>query len=586
MTGNTTTMIEDSKEESQGAMTFENLDNDDKDNLYDGFNGWTLGWPTDEVNGGDDELVKIIAKVKPLNIDQSKITLEAIKGHLNISIWKSNDKSAGQYNLGDPLTFTSTGEWLAVELWVEGTKPHTKQQGTILSLKYENGGEGACAEDKVAITIVGVDELRWKGKKNGFSAFTPGGLVNISNTLDADPVNYVGTGVNNNRVFVGARKDNPTIPRNKVELEVELSVIPIHSLSIYLRSFDIDDPSSDLGFIDPNDGGITTTGYYSGTNNTISYTPHEDNRGEVKGLKAGYIDKQNTQGIATMVFGTSSKIEKIDFTTTLHAGDSFRVVANGDKDFLNSLENLDQLDHFKIADPKVSYPLARAEVLLSDKYTSPILCVWRILHIEHDAMQDYSWGGTIGHNFQRQGVFTDIEDLNPSSSFVLSSSVKRLSKPKGKYSSLVNENLGGSYYVPFFLDESLNLASTSNGRFEKGDLELGYPTSISFGGTDIRGNGGDGNSIGNIFTNQFIEFSSSKNIVGSGMNCNLTTGTKYKGTVNSFYKDKLTGKFHWDITVPNVSDLTIFNGGQFSTGGSINIATASTKSIVTDKLLI
>ena len=78
-------------------------------------------------------------------------------------------------------------------------------------------------------------------------------------------------------------------------------------------------------------------------------------------------------------------------------GDNYRIAASADRDTLVRLENIDSRDNSNIVDPAIaasSNPAQRAAapVRMAGAYTSKLLTVWRILHLEIDGMLG---GGTL-----------------------------------------------------------------------------------------------------------------------------------------------------------------------------------------------
>ena len=366
-------MIPEADELCKGAQTFVNLDNDDKDDKYD-----TSTTDTDVTS--ENEMVKLILRIEP-KAATGIAKLTAPEGAANIKVW-TNAMKKGEYVLGTalavPTVFTEVGNGWEKMLWVEGITAHTNQRQTKLKLTYEE--TGLKCEDDAALTIIGVKKLTWLGRTNGFTA---GGLTHDNNTLDADPNFPTGAGQpESQRVFPDGRAPAFDVFRDKVGLEVELTVQPIEDVNIYVKVFDVDDPTSAAAPIDPNDSGASGT--YVGT--ALTYTAEEDNRGEVGGKKAGELAGQDADGIATLTFTMNDLKKTNEFTVSHFAGDNYRAVANGDKDFLKELRNVDQDDGVRVVEKNVTGTAAEREVREAGKYCSPVLTVWRLLHVERDSM--------------------------------------------------------------------------------------------------------------------------------------------------------------------------------------------------------
>ncbi len=409
-----------------GAQTFVNLDNDDNDIYFDNakFEPTTGG-----VVGGDDELVRAELRLKPVDLPDKIVRLVATQGAADIKVWTDESKSGADYLLNTDIILNLDGAYLKKDLWIEGVSAHSVQQGTKLKMTYKGMDCGTMA----SITVLGVENISWIGNGNS---------VANSNNLDADP-NYFppnpipATWPSAVRVFPDARVPAYTVPLNSVQLEVTLSVTPVEPVVMYVRSFDVDDPTNNsngglpgppdpnfLQFLDPNDDPASPSGFYSGTNNSLSYTIHEDNRSS--NPKAGAFTGQIGNS-ASIPFTSASSTKKIDFPSiSMHPGDSYRAVVNGDKDFLENLENLDNRDEYKIVD-KFALGLGTTplEILLPLKYASPVLTIWRFLHVEGDQMNNFSdisngnslkvtfrdFAGTLGEGnqiFQLQSADVDI----------------------------------------------------------------------------------------------------------------------------------------------------------------------------------
>lgn len=425
----TETRLTPAEEFARGAQTWVNLDNDDRDAAFDF---------VDNPVRDEDEMIRLTVRMAGTGIAGGVARLvPQINGEFDpsIRIWQTRDKQAGtEYVLGTPLTgFTVDGGVLSKDLWVEGIRPHSLQRQTRLVLRHT---ASEFVNDAVAITVLGVQSLDWLGRGNGF---TPDSMNHDSDTLDRLPTP---AGIDTFRVFPDARTPLFNLPRHFVDIRVQLTVAPVEPVNLFLRAFDLDDPSDELAFIDPNDTGVG--GNYSGT--AIPYTADEDNRGTVGGLKAGLFTGQDAHGIAQLIFPTGVTSRTIEFQVSQHPGDNYRVVANGDRDFLLTLRNRDQDDQFRIVDPAVAGGAADREVRLAANYASLPLTVWRLLHVEIDSM-----GPVVGN-----AVFGNVTGFASAVGPPISTAVTTLT---------VDVNLD---------DGSRNRGSIppANGRFENGKVEL------------------------------------------------------------------------------------------------------------------
>lgn len=410
-------LIPDSEEQYPGAQTFVNLDNDDCDAHFDR--------EDDIVQNGDNEFIKIhlFFTIKQLQRPgrgaettaergpgdyQAALDLAGNTSISGVRLWKSADKSAGEYMTGDPLELTPTGltdyeAWL----WAEGTEAHTLQQQVQFLSRFYEDPEPICTGDVVSITVVGVDKMEWIGVENGFT----GDGKNNSNILDPNVMGNPDAGV---RVFPEKKSPDKNAPSmNSVKLEITMSVDPPASQSIYLRPFDLDDPTNTgesdpnyLLFVDPNDGGPDgMDGVYVGAPTTaqqLSYTKDNDNRGAAtipvttgnlagsanllpkKEGKIAGISDEDANGIYEKT-NLSSKTWNVTFYVSQFCGDSYKVALHNDHQFLVNTRNRDKFDGPNIVDVCTAQPSGNCTPI-SASLTSPALTVWRTLHIEYDRM--------------------------------------------------------------------------------------------------------------------------------------------------------------------------------------------------------
>lgn len=425
--------IDDTLEKSRGSMTFVNLDNDDGDDIFD--------INDTDVVGGDDELVKVELKLMPALLyqtgyfDTGNITFSATAGAGDIRVYFDVNK-ATPYTLGDTIAASDFTEGLlggTKTIYIEGVQAHTLQKQTEFAFEFSNGVDSFI--DEGSLTVVGVDSIVWEGKNNS---------VNNSNILDADP-SYLRIPAGSRpstlavispvRVFPGKRlvgaAPEPS-PRNKVDVKVTLTVAPTYDFSLFLKAFDMDDPTEDQGVAD--DDSID-----------------EDNRGcanfivfcsPATFVTGAFIDPVSAalDGEYEMEFKASLTTldEKVEFEVTMQPGDNFAVASNADKDFVDFLQNddipktsaagvfpvtftstqLEVEDNLRITDSrKISATIADNEILEAEHYMSQILTVWRFLHFEVDSMAAPPIVGLDKNTVDREisrirsvgGVATEIE---------------------------------------------------------------------------------------------------------------------------------------------------------------------------------
>lgn len=507
--------IPEEEEFKKGSQTFVNMDNDDDGARFD-------TGTTDVSIAGEDEMVKLILRLKPKDLDRGNVRLEAATGAEYIKVWKEANKTT-EYVLGSPLVvpndFRVEGDFLITNLYVEGIKHHTDQRQTQLRMVYS---EIPDCPDEVALTIIGIEKIEWIGKNNS---------LNDDNTLTADTNFPAGLGVKAWRVFPDARLIGGAIevsPRDKVDVKATLTVKPIEAVKIYFDSFDVDDPSIDHPPVDDE-------------------TVPEDNREPVLALKAGQFTAE-AGGILEQDFDDQE--ETFEFQVTHQPGDNFRVVGNGDRDFLSDLENNDNLwagndDKLRITNKFIGGATAvDKEIREPAHYASDVLTVWRFLHVEVDSM-----GAVTGNE-----VSGEIVDMTPKDSAI----ANKL---------FVNNNLD---------DGSKNLSDVpippipkEYGRFENGILTI--PTRL--GTLNIQGNGADFVQGAAVLNMVPVSFSAIDNDwFGNSTMLGTITHITHNGT-------------HWVLMLnitnanPAVVDWPDFVGGTISAAGGSNVGIVATSAV-------
>jgi hypothetical protein len=414
-----------------GAATFENLDNDDDDGMYD-FED------TDGVVLGDNELAKLRVRVTPPQL-AGMLGLQVTP---DLRLWTTPDKAPGSLFAGGtnvllspPSGWASDGTFRYREFAIEGLDASNATADERIELQYH---EPTNVVDSTHMTVLGIDRVEWLGISNSF---------NNDHFLDDADLNWrssFATFAGNQRVFPDARWDGAQVgdARDEVFLQVTLSTLPPVPVSVYLRSFDVDDPSADSNVVDDE-------------------STADDNR-DPFALQLG-------AGSSRLDFGTGDWQRSTHFGVSLHPGDNYRVVASADEDFLTQLENDDRAftgnaDKQRIVDPQITHPAGNGvdqEVRKATDYVSPTLTVWRLLNTELDTIPALGDGNTV------VGSITGISGLGSSLRIVT-----------------VTNLLG---------DDGLDLndSATEYGRFENGTLTVGQTVT---GGaaitiTNVVGNG-------------------------------------------------------------------------------------------------
>ena len=164
----------------------------------------------------------------------------------------------------------------------------------------------------------------------------------IDSTIDNNP-NFGG----GKRIFPDWQRPNDPVNRRRVRVRAETTMV--QGQTVFFRSFDIDDPDTDTTFtIDPNG------------------TAGNDNRGTPNlGTLSAAQATTDSNGVAT-----------VEFTTTMQPGDNFMVAASTDSNYLNGVfavgTNLRDAAGNNL-------PTVKAKA-------TPMLTVWRQLHMEVDSM--------------------------------------------------------------------------------------------------------------------------------------------------------------------------------------------------------
>ncbi|MEW6737555.1 MAG: hypothetical protein AB1489_40105, partial [Acidobacteriota bacterium] len=134
---------------------------------------------------------------------------------------------------------------------------------------------------------------------------------------------------------------------------------------IFLKSFDVDDSSN-----------LFTT------DDTV---PGNDNLGPiVRGIIGDTVPGEGQLAQTTVTTtddGTGKGIAQVKFTVTMQPGDNFRVVASTDQALFNNLSIQGQ----QIMDSRTGTPQP-VPTSNSDVVSSPLLTVWRYVHLEVDSM--------------------------------------------------------------------------------------------------------------------------------------------------------------------------------------------------------
>ena len=379
-------MVPDGVEMTRGVQLFVNNDNDDQDEFFD----YEIA---DRPVPGENDLVKVVMSISPQRASGGGFgtaQLDISEGAQNIRIWEDKEMTS-RFNHRRPMEipgeFEPDGLMMKRTVWVEGSVAHNSQRGSALKFTYS---ESPKETDEASFTVIGLEKIEWEGVDNS---------ENDDDILTEDPNHGVPTAEFNTnpnnptpwfrpldpkgvRVFPGSRYVNGKPEariRNRVRAVATLSVDPVEPLTMYFRSFDVDDPTaSDKQHKEVDDE-----------------SAEEDNRGETI-AKFGKIARSDDNGIAPLEF--SSKTANMSFQVTMQPGDNFRIVGGIDRNYLMDLHNDDNLLNVGTVsnfhkqrivnryifdsrkDPE------KSEVRDHKKWISPTLTVWRRVYVEYDKM--------------------------------------------------------------------------------------------------------------------------------------------------------------------------------------------------------
>ncbi len=514
--------ITEKEEETSGAQTFVNIDNDDNDNQYDNIDN--------DVTIKDDELIKVV-----LRSSKDQVSLKVTKGENNVQFYEDEMKKS-PFDINSNITLSSLNNGIyEKELWIEGITAHHKQRGTIIELSSPDNTISCI--DRISITIIGTRRILWNGNNNGYQCAE----ITPCNTLDIDPNFPTNTALKGYRVFPGARANDVNKANDLVNFDLFLTPAPVRAMSIYVKTFDIDDPSDDTKFIDPNDDISTLSGDYSGKVG-LSFDEHNDNRGLVQGHKFGFMNGQDSNGIKKIDFNKDEQVKTIDFKVSHHPGDNYRLAANPDIDFIKNLENRDHIHKMLIVDKNVK----DKSIPSWEHHTSPVLTVWRLLHIESESMPNFEYGP---YTQQIATYMTDFLDFDVEGS---------PQSPPYNANQMITAIFSSSIVDPF---------NQGNISYGKGRFQDGYAI---FGAEDYNGTNGLVSASLNRNYHDAIIFNQPQSI--AGLNCEITAPNMntINATVDNIISSAVTptlNNYTWTLSLPNNIDLNDYAGGQIRVGG-------------------
>ena len=463
ISGDTTTKISDREEESMGVVTFVNLDNDDEDGAFD-------NQDTDGVDG-DNELVRLRLEL-PMN-SFGKVELQTDNVGEMIQLWDDagKKKKFETYNeeveVEELLRANADGSKFIRDVWVETLKPSERPKDQEFTFVFKNRlNNDDQTDDKIVLTAIGIENLEWEGIGNS---------VDDSYVLDEDPNWSSNVDGKAYRVFPGKRfhRGRPeSETRQSVWLNVELNVEPPRPVSLYFKSFDVDDPTADDDEVDQEDSAA-------------------DNRETGEFAKGKF-----PEGADIFEFEFTKKEDRFRFEVPMQPGDNLKIVGNGDEDFLEQLENDDtklsakgpvhttKIVEKNILEKEDSVGLAR--VREHEKYVSDTLVTWRKLFVEIDTMgqvQDNEYSALI-MDFRGEGSIAPLVGSTPWQKQCLLLDINLYDQLPDK------SKFGRSWYDNNFVRGKLTwdgtdviiVSHTNNANGSDDEVCVGYPASWSAAG--------------------------------------------------------------------------------------------------------
>lgn len=244
----------------------------------------------------------------------------------------------------DPLwggTSGATGQGVDNATVTFNTLSKTTKDFKTVTATIQNGGPTMTANVIVADGVKSV-------------GFEP---VDAASLIDANP--NTGSG---RRVFPDKNSPGDAVNRRKVRVKAATSFGA--GQTIYFKSFDLDDPSSDAAPVDPN-------GAAGG-----------DNRGGGAGTaqQSGLLSPAGGSGTTSSATATTDAagFASVELTVTMQPGDNFMVAASHDSKYLPGVT-------VSGTTLKDSAGLTVGAATMKAK-ASPMLTVWRRVHVEVDSM--------------------------------------------------------------------------------------------------------------------------------------------------------------------------------------------------------
>jgi hypothetical protein len=354
---------------------------------------------------GENDLIQLNLALQNVSGSQS-VTLSVSASIGRIRVWPNATRGPGAPLLDNSDPGKLTTNWLA--------------SAAPTSL-YIEGVSASASVDDVALNV---------GTTTGCTMSTNLTVIGLSSVVfqtNTSPL-FANAGVGGGRAIY-PDKPTPGSGGDYSLVKVVATIAPaMPGISLYLKSFDVDDPSSTNAPLDDEAAG-------------------PDNKATSN--KAGRLG--GGSDTITLVTDTNG-VARTDFNVTLQPGDNFRVVASPLSDFPNHCVALQATNNGAVV-------FLNSTVEIPSNYQTELLTVWRRLHVEVDSMS------AVINNRVTGNVSAIRGNSSGATNVVLSVNLKTQLTPA---------------------DSSTNLSSPSpaNGRFENGSITIGTSTS-----TGLLGNG-------------------------------------------------------------------------------------------------
>ena len=248
------------------------------------------------------------------------------------------------------------------------------------------------------------------------------------------------------RIFPDRASETDTTRHDMVDVVVTVSPAPPAGTLVYLKAFDVDDPSADPTFVlDPDDRDPTT-----GVLSPVGYDNFgdKDSKGIAIGKRGAFASSGNETAVATV---DANGKARASFIVTMQPGDNFRVAASLVPAALNPLTDERLIWPTKI----VSVPFGQQQlssISFGGQLTST-LTVWRRLWIERDKMAPVPTPNPMVINANITAV--TVSPASPGGADLIVQLDKDLDREEDGFE-------GGTITIPRFGNKVLTIYNSSN----------------------------------------------------------------------------------------------------------------------------